>query len=47
MVRLVAGQLGQGRPLAFSLVTPILSDNRGQHWNSSISTLDLEPNNLI
>jgi hypothetical protein len=28
-VCLVAGQLGQGRPLASSLVPPILRDNRG------------------
>jgi hypothetical protein len=31
-VCLVAGQLGQDRPLASSLVPPILRDNRGQHW---------------
>jgi hypothetical protein len=31
-VCLVAGQLGQGRPLTSSLVPPILRDNREQQW---------------
>jgi hypothetical protein len=46
-VCLVVGQLGQGRPQAFSLVPPILRDNRGQHWDSHVPTLDPEPNNII
>jgi hypothetical protein len=32
MVCLVAGQPGQGRPLASPLVPLILRDNWGQHW---------------
>jgi hypothetical protein len=46
-VRLVAGQPGQGRLLASSLVPPILRDNWGQHMDSPVLTLDPEPNNLI
>jgi hypothetical protein len=46
-VCLVAGQLGQGHPLVSSLAPPILRDNRGQHWDSPVPTLDPEPNNLI
>ena len=46
-VCLVAGQPGQGRPLASSLVSQILRDNWKQHWDSHVPTLDPEPNNLI
>jgi hypothetical protein len=46
-VCLVAGQPGQGRPLTFPLVPPILRDNWGQHWDSPVLILNPEPNNLI
>jgi hypothetical protein len=46
-VCLVAGQAGHGRPLASSLVPPILRDNWGQHWDSPVPTPDPEPNNPI
>jgi hypothetical protein len=46
-VCLVAGQLGQDRPLASSLVPPILRDNRGTTLDSPVPILDPEPNNLI
>jgi hypothetical protein len=43
MVRLVAGHQGQDRPLASSIVSPILRNN----WNNLVPTLDPKTNNLI
>jgi hypothetical protein len=48
-VCLVVGQLGRDRPLTSSLVPPILRDNsqQGTTQDSTVPTLDPEPNNLI